>query len=163
MWPTLFKIPWLDIPIRSYGMMLMIGFLGGTWWATRRASRVKADPDLIVNAGFVALLASIVGARIFYVAHYWENFAGRGIWPIIDVTAGGLEFYGGFIGGVLGVIGLLLVKRVSLRLYLDILAPSVMFGMSMARIGCFLNGCCWGGACPHEIPWCVTFPFSSPA
>lgn len=168
MYPTLFEIPipWTDItlPIRGYGLMLMIGFLGATWWAARRAVRVKADPDFIINLGFVALISSIVGARIFYVAHYWDDhFAGRGIWPIINVSAGGLEFYGGFIGAVVAGIAYMWFAKKSIRLYLDIVAPSIMFGMSMARIGCFLNGCCWGGYADASLPWAVQFPYASPA
>jgi phosphatidylglycerol:prolipoprotein diacylglycerol transferase len=165
MWPTVFNIPWLNLPIRGYGLMLMIGFLGGTWWAARRAVRVKADPDLVINMGFVALIASVIGARIFYVLHYWdEHFAGRPLRAAFDITAGGMEFYGGFIGGFTALLVYMLLKRVSLRLYLDILAPSLMFGMGMARIGCFLNGCCWGAVCdPQQIPWAVRFPYASPA
>ncbi len=163
MYPTLFNIPWVNLPIRGYGLMLMIGFLGGTWWAARRAFRVKADPDCAVNLGFVALIMSIIGARVFYVAHYWEHFAGRGLWTILNVSAGGMEFYGGFLGAFLGVVVYLWMKKMSIRLYLDILAPSLMFGMSMARIGCFLNGCCWGGPTPVQIPWAVHFPYGSSA
>lgn len=161
MYPTLFNIPWVNLPIRGYGLMLMIGFLGGTWWAARRAFRVKADPDGVVNLGFVALIMSIIGARVFYVAHYWEHFAGRGLWTIVNVSAGGMEFYGGFFGAFLGVLVYLWMKKMSIRLYLDILAPSLMFGMSMARIGCFLNGCCWGGPAPAQLPWAVHFPYGS--
>ena len=164
MWPTLFKIPWLELPIRSYGLMLMIGFLGGTWWAARRAARTKCDPDLVINLGFAALVSSVVGARAFYVIHYWDrSFAGRGFRAVIDITAGGMEFYGGLIGAMVAVLAYLAIKRVSLRLYLDIVAPSLMFGMGMARIGCFLNGCCWGGACGPELAWGVRFPYASPA
>ena len=124
MFPTLFKLPIIGLPIRGYGMMLMIGFLGGTWWAARRAMRVKADPDFIVNLGFVALIFSIVGSRIFYVVHYWdESFAGRGWWSVVNVSAGGLEFYGGFIGAVLSGLVYLWLKGKSIRLYLDIVAP----------------------------------------
>lgn len=151
------------MPIRGYGLMLMIGFLGGTWWAALRAARVKCDPDFIVNLGFTALIASVIGARMFYVIHYWDDhFAGRGLWAIINVSAGGMEFYGGFLGAMVGCLGYMLIKRVSIRLYLDILAPSLAFGMCMARIGCFLNGCCWGGIAP-EIPWAMQFPYGSPA
>src|SRR6476660_1052950 len=133
--PTLFNIPWFNIPIRGYGLMLMIGFLGGTWWAAKRASRVKADPDTIINLAFVSLLASVVGARIFYVIHYWDqHFAGKGLWAVVNITAGGLEFYGGFIGAFVAGTLYLVLKRVSWRLYADIAAPSIMFGMSMARI-----------------------------
>lgn len=144
--------------------MLMIGFLGGTWWAAKRAARVKADPDLVINLGFAALIASVIGARLFYVLHYWdEHFAGRGIMAVVDITAGGMEFYGGFLGAFAAVLGYLAIKRAPFRLYLDIIAPSLMFGMGMARIGCFLNGCCWGAVCNPEIPWAVRFPYASPA
>jgi phosphatidylglycerol:prolipoprotein diacylglycerol transferase len=164
MQPTLFNIPWFNIPIRSYGLMLMIGFLGGTWWMARRAMRVKADPDTLINLAFVSLLSSVVGARIFYVVHYWdEHFAGRGLWAVINITSGGLEFYGGFLAALLASSLYLYFKRVSWRLYMDLAAPSVMFGMAMTRIGCFLNGCCWGGVCPPEIPWGVHFPYASAA
>lgn len=164
MWPTVFEIPWLNIPIRGYGLMLMIGFLGGTWWAARRAMRVKADPDVVINLGFIALIASVIGARLFYVVHYWDShFAGRGLRAVVDITAGGMEFYGGFLGALVGVAVYLAVKKAPVRLYLDIIAPSVMFGMGMARIGCFLNGCCWGAVCSPEIPWSVQFPYASPA
>ncbi|GMV97343.1 MAG: prolipoprotein diacylglyceryl transferase [Phycisphaerae bacterium] len=168
MWPTIFelKLPFWphELTIRSYGLMLMIGFLGGTWWAARRAERVKANPELVVNMGFVALLSSIIGARVFYVIHYWdEHFAGRGFWAVVNITAGGLEFYGGFIGALAALILYLRRARVSLRLYLDIIAPSIAFGLAVTRIGCFLNGCCWGGPCPAQVPWSVRFPYQSPA
>ncbi len=164
MWPTLFKIPIIMVPIRSYGFMLMVGFLGGTWWAARRAARVKCDPDMVVNLGFIALVASVVGSRLFYVIHYWdEHFAGRGLWAVVDITAGGLEFYGGFVGALIALLVYMKIRKVSIRLYLDIVTPSLMFGMAMARIGCFLNGCCWGGPCPEHLPWAVRFPYASPA
>ncbi|UCD28831.1 MAG: prolipoprotein diacylglyceryl transferase [Planctomycetota bacterium] len=160
----MFKIPFFHLPIRGYGLMLMIGFLGGTWWAARRASRVKCDPDMVVNLGFFALLSSVIGARIFHVVHYWDShFAGRGLAAVIDLTSGGLEFYGGFIAAFITVVIFMSAQKVSVRLYLDIIAPSLMFGMGMARIGCFLNGCCWGGPCTAELPWAVQFPYASPA
>jgi len=164
MWPTLFELPFFHWPIRSYGFMLMVGFLGGTWWAARRAARVKCDPDFVINLGFLALIASVVGSRIFYVVHYWdEHFAGRGFLAVVDITQGGLEFYGGFIGAMLAILVHMKLRKVSIRLYLDIITPSLMFGMGMARIGCFLNGCCWGGPCTPALPWAVRFPYASPA
>jgi len=162
MYPTLFHLPIIGLPIRSYGLMLMIAFLGGSWWAARRAAKVKADPDFVINLGFVALVSSIVGARVFYVVHYWDRFEGRGLVEIINLTAGGMEFYGGFLGAFFATVGYIVLKKRSIRLYADIVAPSIMFGMGAARIGCFLNGCCWGAVCVHELPWSVTFPLGSP-
>ncbi|HOB75951.1 MAG TPA: prolipoprotein diacylglyceryl transferase [Phycisphaerae bacterium] len=166
MWPTIIhlELPFWphEFDIRSYGLMLMIGFLGGTWWAARRAQRVKANPELVVNCGFVALIAAIVGARLFYVIHYWDqHFAGRGFWAAVNITAGGMEFYGGFLGAVSALLVYLWWNKASWRLYLDIFAPSLAFGLAVTRVGCFLNGCCWGGVCPEHLPWAVHFPYGS--
>ncbi|HEY3241767.1 MAG TPA: prolipoprotein diacylglyceryl transferase [Phycisphaerae bacterium] len=169
--PELFTIPILNFPVKSYGFMLMIGFLSGVWFAMRRAERVKADPDMVLNCGFVALIAGVLGARIFYVVHYWKSQFAPQPSPLlaaINITAGGMEAYGGLLLGAVCVLAYLLIKRKSWRLYLDIAAPAGMWGLGITRIGCFLNGCCWGAVCVnghHEaaVPWAVRFPFGSNA
>lgn len=227
--PELFDIPFIYYGVKGYGFMLMIGFLTGIWWATRLAAKVKADPDMILNVGFIALIFGVIGARMFYVIHYWHRtFAGRPWSEIVNVTAGGLEFYGGFVAAMVFIIlyvvshghptmarllamfwialtaaTALLVHRAlapsglraavaavilvgvcgfigkglwqwstragrgspaSLRLYLDIMTPSLMWGLAFGRVGCFLNGCCWGAVCEkHSLPWVVQFPCGSPS
>jgi phosphatidylglycerol:prolipoprotein diacylglycerol transferase len=169
MHPDLFTIPIFDWPVRSYGAMLTLGFLSGVWLSMKRAERLKADPDMILNIGFVCLLCGVAGARIFYVIHYWESsFARQGspLTAALDCTGGGLEFYGGLIGAMVGSIVYMAVKRVSMRMYLDILAPAAIWGLAFGRMGCLLNGCCWGGVCVdahgHEmVPWGITFPHGS--
>ena len=92
MHPELWTIPGLGWPIKSYGFMLMCGFLVSIWFAMRRAQRVKADPDLVLNLGFVSLICGVVGARIFFVAHYWKTTFASAEHPIreaINITAGG--------------------------------------------------------------------------
>lgn len=166
MHPTLFTIPGINYPIPSYGVMMMFGFLAGIILATRRATKSGANPDVVLNCGFIALFGGIAGARAMYVIHYWsEKFANRAsvgetLFAIINVTEGGLEFYGGFLGAVLGTIVYLALWKHSLRWYLDIMAPSAMVGLAFGRLGCFLNGCCWGGVC--DLPWAVEFPYGSP-
>lgn len=148
--------------IKAYGLMLMVGFLSGIWMGCRRAEKAKADPDVILNMGFIAIIFGILGARIFYVIHYFDrDFAHQKnvILAIIDVSRGGLEFYGGLIGGMLAIIIYLWTTRRSIRWYLDIAAPTLAWGLAWTRIGCFLNGCCWGGAC--DLPWGVQFPYGS--
>jgi phosphatidylglycerol:prolipoprotein diacylglycerol transferase len=166
MYPTIFTIPWINRPIPGYGLMLMIAFLLAIIWATRRAMRSGANPDVILNCGFIALIAGVVGCRAMYVWHYWDQFAGRPhwldvAWSIIDISRGGMEYYGGFILATVCVVGYLVLWKHSLRWYLDIIAPSAALGLAIGRIGCFLNGCCYGGVC--SLPWAVSFPFSSPA
>jgi len=171
MMPTLFDVPILGWPIRGYGFMLMLGFLSAIWMAAKRAQRVKADPDIILNVGFIALLGGVVGARLFYVVHYWESSFARQPNPFLaalDITSGGLEFYGGFLFVLVLTLGYLKFKGVSVRMYTDIMIPSLVFGLAFGRMGCFLNGCCWGAVCADEeghkaIPWAMTFPYGGPA
>ncbi|MBN2447603.1 MAG: prolipoprotein diacylglyceryl transferase [Phycisphaerae bacterium] len=165
MHPVLFTIPGINFSIPSYGFMMMLGFLTAILWAARRAQRSGGNPDIILNCGFIALICGVVGARAMFVIHYWDRFAARGstaeiIMSVINVTQGGIEFYGGFVLSVVGVVVYLALWHHSLRWYLDIVAPSAMVGLAFGRVGCFLNGCCWGGVC--TMPWAVTFPCSSP-
>jgi phosphatidylglycerol---prolipoprotein diacylglyceryl transferase len=179
MFPTMFKIPYLPdwlADIKSYGVMMMIAFLSGIWLACRRANKSQANPDIVLNMGFIALICGVIGARAMFVIHYWDtNFANQPhpIWAIFDIRAGGLEFY----GGPLLVIPALMVylryiAKASVRWYLDITMPSLAWGLAITRIGCFLNGCCWGSLCVDEhdpahhraaVPGAVRFPYGSPA
>ncbi len=179
MHPELITLPILGISIKTYGFFMMVGFLSAVWLAMRRAGRVKADPDTVLDMSFLALLFGVGGARIFYVVHYWQSqFANapNKILAVVDITKGGLEFLGGFLGAMIAIAVYSARKKVSLRLYLDILAPATMWGLAFGRLGCFFNGCCFGG--PGLIPptdstveppaheyysWAVEFPFGSPA
>src|SRR5262245_4474594 len=168
MFPTAFRIPYIERDVPGFGLMLMIGFLLAIAWAVRRANRSGGSADVILNCGFVALIAGVVGCRAMHVFHYWDQqFAHRGnalqiAMAILDVSGGGLEFYGGFFLSVIAVpLWLRFVEKVSLRWYMDIIAPSVALGLAVGRIGCLLNGCCYGSTC--NLPWAVTFPYGSPA
>lgn len=163
MYPILWRIPGIGMNVPGFGLMMMAAFLLAILWAARRAARSQANPDVILNCGFIALIGGVLGARIMYVAHYWEHFAAMPspILAIIDVRQGGLEVYGGFIAAVGAILVYLWRWGHSIRWYMDIIAPSAALGMGIGRIGCFLNGCCWGGI-SHDLPWAVTFPFASP-
>lgn len=171
MHPELFSLPG-GFTVKTYGFCLMIGFLSAVWLAMRRAVRVKADPDCVLDISFLCLLFGVGGARAFYVIHYWTpQFADASnkFLAVIDITEGGLEFLGGFIGATIATVVYAYLKKQSLRLYLDIMAPGAMWGLAFGRLGCFFNGCCFGGVCetPHtheaRYEWVVRFPFASPA
>lgn len=171
MHPELFTLPG-GISIKTYGAFLALGFLSAVWLAMRRATRVKADPDRVLDMSFLALIFGVLGSRIFFVVHYWEaEFATRPnqLWAIVDIRQGGLEFLGGLIGATLAILIYVWKTRVSLRVYLDILTPSTMWGLAVGRLGCFFNGCCFGGVClagdgqSPQFPWAVRFPFGSNA
>jgi phosphatidylglycerol:prolipoprotein diacylglycerol transferase len=179
MYPTLFKIPFLPdwlADVKSYGVMIMIGFLTGIYLACRRAYRSQADPDIVLNIGFISLVFGILGARLMFVVHYWHTRFANQPNPFaaaFDIRTGGLEFWGGPLLVVpVCIIYLRYIAKVSTRWYFDITAPALAWGLAITRLGCFLNGCCWGSVCldPHDahrqaaaVPWAVRFPYGSPA
>lgn len=170
MHPDLFTLPG-GINIQTYGFFLMIGFLAAVWFAMRRATRVKADPDAVLDLSFWALIFGVIGARAFFVIHYWSSQfadAPNKLLAMIDIRQGGLEFLGGLIGGVAISLFILWRKKLSIRLYADITAPSIALGLGVGRIGCFFNGCCFGalavapGTDWPAYPWALQFPYGSP-
>ena len=177
MFPTMFKIPYLPdwlADIKSYGVMMMIAFLTGIWLSCRRAYKSQANPDIVLNIGFIALIFGVVGARMMFVLHYWsERFANQPnpILAVFDIRAGGLEFWGGPLLVIPAVmVYLRYFAKASVRWYLDITMPALAWGLAITRIGCFLNGCCWGSLCVDEhdpahqkagLPWAVRFPYGS--
>jgi phosphatidylglycerol:prolipoprotein diacylglycerol transferase len=156
--PILFQIG--SFPIRSYGVAMALAFLAGIWLARRRAKAEGLDPDLIIDFAFYVILASIAGARAVFVAQHWSYFQLHpgGIFRIWD---GGLAQYGGVLAGL--VTGLVFFARRHIDAWrgADIVAPSVALGIAIGRIGCFMNGCCFGQPC--ELPWGVHFPEGSHA
>jgi phosphatidylglycerol:prolipoprotein diacylglycerol transferase len=159
---VLFTIPTYffgEVKVFGYGAMLVLAFLCSTWLATWRARREKLDPDVILDMAFWIFFMGLVGARLFYCIQYW----GHGIDSMLDVVQywkGGIVYYGGILGGVIAFFVYRHYRPFPLRPYLDALAPSIMVGTLFGRLGCFLNGCCYGDLC--DLPWAVSFPRLSP-
>jgi phosphatidylglycerol:prolipoprotein diacylglycerol transferase len=152
--PIAFKLG--QLTIHSYGIMIALAFVAGLWTATLRARREKISPDFIIDVVTWLIVGSIIGARTVYVATYWrEEFAGQPIMEIFAVWHGGLVYYGGLIGGI--VAGSLYIrwKKMPVWKTADVLAPSIALGSFFGRVGCLLNGCCYGR--PTDLPWAITF------
>ena len=146
---------WGFLHIRSYGLTMAIAFLVGTWLGLREARRLGLDEDKVVNVVLVGLVSSVLGARALYVMEHIPEF--RREWgSVIALWQGGLTLYGGIVAGT--VAGLMAAKRFGLPMWsvADALAPSLALGTSIGRIGCYLNGCCYGR--PTQLPWGVVFP-----
>jgi len=146
------------LPINSYGLMMAVGFLLAIHLASRRAEREGLDPEVMIDMGWLAIIAGILGARALFVLQNFRSFARRPV-DMLRVDQGGLVFYGGFLAATAVVSVYLRRKKVSIAQVLDILTPSLALGLAFTRIGCFLNGCCWGDVCrhPHIVP-AVQFP-----
>ena len=139
----------------SYGLMLALGFLAATTLAGRRASRVGLDPTRIQTLGGVALLAGIAGARAAYVLLNGPMFRSHPV-EIFRLYHGGLVFYGGLAAGLLAGAAYLRRARLPLWKSVDLMIPPLVLAHAIGRIGCFLNGCCYGK--PSMLPWAVAFP-----
>ncbi len=140
--------------------MIAAAFVFGLLLARRRARARGLDPDMIIDMVFFVMLASIAGARLTYVVAHWGYYA-NDIARAFKVWDGGLTLYGGVTAGI--AAGFLFFKRrgVGPWLGVDLAAPALALGIGIGRIGCFLNGCCFGREC--DLPWAVTFPAGSGA
>jgi phosphatidylglycerol---prolipoprotein diacylglyceryl transferase len=145
------------LTIHWYGIMIAVAFLVGLWTATLRARRENIPGERIADIVLWLMVGAIVGARIVYVTTYWKDeFAGQPWWEVFMIQRGGLVYYGGLIGATLAGFIYIRWKRLPLWKTADALAPSCALGNSFGRIGCFLNGCCFGR--PTNVPWAVRFP-----
>jgi phosphatidylglycerol---prolipoprotein diacylglyceryl transferase len=158
MHPELFEIPFIHVTVKSYGLMLVIGFLAAVWLIERLSRRFTPDPQLITNAALYALVGGVIGARMFFVIHYFDKFRAYPI-EALYIWQGGLELLGGVVAAVGIILFYLLYHKLPVRRYLDVLAVGLMLALAFGRIGCFLNGCCYGR--PTNLPWGVRFPYNS--
>lgn len=227
MHPKLIELPFLHLPIYSYGFMVMLGFLTAIYITSRRAGRDNLSGELIFDIGLIAMISGIVGARILHIIYFTENFdfaifnladGGMNVWAgivgffipfamhyranrkkekpaspfvfgtffkliilsfvaaivlarfayllihrteynwnVFYVWHGGLVFYGGVILAVFSIIYYLRKNQISVLKIGDLLMPGILLGLAFGRIGCFLNGCCYGQVV-QGLPWSVCFP-----
>ena len=167
MHPILFRIG--DFEIASYGLALLIAFSVGVFIARARAERAGLDGNRILDVSMIIIVTSMFGARLLYVVTHLERFRPPlGSWsemfnPFQADGFGlvGLSMMGGVVLATVSSLAFFVWKRLPMLRYTDILMPSVALGEGITRIGCFLNGCCFGKFC--SLPWGVTFPaFSGP-
>ena len=155
MHPELFRIPFTSLTVKGYGLMLVIGFLLAVHVIRRLSKNITPDPQMITNASLYSLVAGVIGARVFYVLHHPENFRDD-FAGVFKIWEGGLELYGGVLAAIGVIILYLRYHKLPARQYLDILAIGLMLALCFGRMGCFLNGCCFGKPC--DLPWAVRFP-----
>ena len=132
-----------SFPIYSYGAMLAIAFIVGIFLAMKEAKKSGEDPERILDLSLYVVLGAILGGRLGYIIFYLDYYLKDPI-KILNFRQGGLSFLGGF--SIAFFLCWLYIKRtkISFWKYADISSPSIAMGIGIARIGCFLNGCCFG-------------------
>jgi phosphatidylglycerol:prolipoprotein diacylglycerol transferase len=152
------------LPIRGYGVALLTAIVSSVALFVWRGKRRGFDPELLFSMCVWMVLGGIGGARLFYIIEYFDQFRRDTIWETIgamlNMTQGGLVVFGSLIGGAAAALTFVHRHRLPALVIGDLVAPSLALGIAIGRIGCFMNGCCYGGQC--ERPWALQFPWGSP-
>jgi prolipoprotein diacylglyceryltransferase len=171
LWRIPIKTAWTPdgIPLNGFGMMLFVAFLLCTWLASRRAARLGIAKQHIQDLVIWLFVGGLLGARITCLLgeQEWQGFY-HFIINLPRIWDGGIVLYGSILGGLAGYLGAWWFTfrklQVSTLRMADILAPALALGLCLGRLGCFLNGCCYGQvACPDCAVYPVVhFPLSAP-
>ena len=157
---VLFTIPIFGgVKVFGYGAMLVVAFISSTWLAycacPARAARSRGHRRYVV----LGLPVRADRCRLFYCVEYWGEDI-KTLWDVVQYWKGGVVYYGGIVGGVAAFFFYWRLRPFPMRPYMDVIAPSIAVGTLFGRLGCFLNGCCYGDIC--RLPWGVSFPVHSP-
>lgn len=165
--PILFRIG--SYEVASYGLLLTVAFAIGILVAAKRANARGLNGEVVLDAGIWVIVSALLGSRAFWVATHWEQFRPPqgSLWDAINPLAGdgrfvgvaGLSVMGGLPAALVVAIAFFRWKKLPILRFADVMAPSVALGAGITRIGCFLNGCCFGTPCPEPLG--VHFPAGS--
>lgn len=151
--PVLIQIGEFAIP--SYGFMLVVSFVAAIIFVRRAAKKFNISTDTIDSLAFYVMLGVIIGGRILYVIFHWSQYA-HDVLGTVRIWEGGMMFFGGFLGALVASIIFLKKHKLPILQIGDLIAPAIGLGEFFTRIGCFLNGCCFG--IPSTLPWAIQFP-----
>lgn len=154
--PVFWKVGSLEI--RWYGIMIAIGFLAAVGLAVKRAKKTGFDAELVPNLSFWIILGGFTMARALYVILNWQNYVSHPI-EIIRIDHGGIVYYGGLVGGALATFLYARRRKISFWRLADLMTPSLVLAHAFGRVGCFINGCCYGRAC--SLPWGVEYAITT--
>jgi phosphatidylglycerol:prolipoprotein diacylglycerol transferase len=162
MHPRLISFPSFDLfgrtippfTLHTYGALLAIAFLAGLWIAHREAKRTGMDAARVTDMAVYVLIGGLIGARLLLLVIDWRHYLSDPRDALSLLQSGGV-FYGGLLGAL--PVAFWYVRRHKLDMWraADVLAPGVVLGQAIGRLGCFSAGCCWGRA--TSVPWAVTF------
>jgi phosphatidylglycerol:prolipoprotein diacylglycerol transferase len=156
---VLFVVPGLGFALHSFSVMLLLATFGALFLTAWRARREGLDVDDVYDLSIWLLTGGLIGARAFFLAEYRDTV--HQFWDVFKVWQGGIVFYGCIIGGLIGSMIFWARRRFPFWPMADAVATALALGIMLGRLGCWLNGCCFGAV--SEAPWAVTFPAGTPA
>lgn len=157
MYPTLLFLG-EDLQFHAYTVMIALAFLVGILMACRENDKLPKPYPITPIGGIWVFFFAVIGAKAYYILQYKSPAQ---LYEVIYFWGGGLVFFGGLIGGLIGALLYLRLVKVNPFYLADIVVPFLPLAHAIARLGCFLNGCCYGY--PSEAPWAMAFPKGSAA
>lgn len=162
MFPRLLTVPAFELfgreigpmTLHTYGVLLAVAFIVGLWVAAWQARRAGLDPGRITDLSVYVLIAGLLGAKVLLLVVEWEHYS-RNLRELFSLVQSGGVFYGGLLGAIPVAIWYARKHALPPWQVADVLAPGVVIGQAIGRLGCFSAGCCHGRRC--ELPWAVTF------
>ena len=152
---TLFRFG--PFAIHSYGLMIAIGFLVGLHYIQRDAKqRLDIDPEIIGTMALWALILGIIGTRLLHIIMFPEAYSWSDPVGWIAIWKGGLVFQGVFPFVLLYGVYATRKYKIPFWATADCVMPYLALAHGLGRVGCFLNGCCYGKR--TDLPWGIPFP-----
>ncbi len=145
MFPELFKIPYLDFPVNTYGLLLAISFLVGMYVMAKQAERDGLNVNRVYDLGLWVLGSALIGSKLLMIITEWENYRDnlKGLFSLDFLRSAGV-FYGGFLGALIASVIVMRIYKLDWWRTADAFAPGIIIGQAIGRLGCFSAGCCWG-------------------
>ncbi len=140
--PVLFEFN--NIVIYSYSVMILIAWVVAGSWSTLEAPGIGVARRYIIESVIFAAIFSIMGAHLGYLLFNLQSIADQPIWKIIDVRDSNWYYFGGFVSGLASMVFYCRYRKLSFLKIADFFSPFLSLGYAITRLGCFLNGCCYG-------------------
>jgi len=153
--PELFRIPGLNIPVYSFGLMMGIAFIVANLLFVRELRRRGLPEEAGGTITLIAIVGGVAGSKLFSLFENWEAFLRDPGHEIF--SAAGLTFYGGLIVAILAIMVYVRRKKLSFLSIADAAAPALIIAYGIGRIGCQLAGDGDYGI-PSTLPWAMGYP-----
>ncbi len=147
MFPDLYSVEGTALTLHTYGLMLMMAFGVAIGIAHLRARVVGVDPDHLLPVAVLAIAGGIFGSRLLHLAMAEPKLFFSQPWVLFDLSQGGMAVIGGVVSSILMCAAYAWKRGLPVMKLADAVAPCILLGQAVGRVGCFAGGCCHGRVC----------------